>query len=63
MTAFIRSFYEAECSFYHFRHSLPGDAGSCFNEETGVLEAPVTIQIADNVSCCWFFFYPVDLLL
>ncbi|XP_072210086.1 cilia- and flagella-associated protein 74 isoform X2 [Excalfactoria chinensis] len=30
------------------RRSLPEDAGSCFNEETSVLEAPVTIQIADN---------------
>uniref|UniRef100_G1MTX3 Cilia and flagella associated protein 74 n=1 Tax=Meleagris gallopavo TaxID=9103 RepID=G1MTX3_MELGA len=30
------------------RRSLPEDAGSCFNEETSVLEAPVMIQIADN---------------
>ncbi|POI35726.1 hypothetical protein CIB84_000522 [Bambusicola thoracicus] len=37
-----------DCIVILSRHSLPGDAGSCFNEETGVLEAPVTIQIADN---------------
>ncbi|XP_040389132.1 cilia- and flagella-associated protein 74 isoform X1 [Cygnus olor] len=30
------------------RHSLPQDAGSYFNEETSVLEAPVTILIADK---------------
>ncbi|XP_012947159.1 cilia- and flagella-associated protein 74 isoform X4 [Anas platyrhynchos] len=30
------------------RHSLPRDAGSYFNEETSVLEVPVTILIADK---------------
>uniref|UniRef100_A0A8B9E8A7 Cilia and flagella associated protein 74 n=1 Tax=Anser cygnoides TaxID=8845 RepID=A0A8B9E8A7_ANSCY len=30
------------------RHSLPQDAGSYFNEETSVLEVPVTILIADK---------------
>ncbi|XP_009459278.1 PREDICTED: uncharacterized protein CFAP74 [Nipponia nippon] len=30
------------------RHSLPEDAGSYFNEETGVLEVPVTILIVDK---------------
>eukprot|EP00076_Gallus_gallus_P032826 XP_024998364.1 cilia- and flagella-associated protein 74 isoform X1 [Gallus gallus] len=42
-----RSSFRVQLKFLP-RHSLPGDAGSCFNEETGVLEAPVTIQIADN---------------
>uniref|UniRef100_A0A8C4UNQ9 Cilia and flagella associated protein 74 n=1 Tax=Falco tinnunculus TaxID=100819 RepID=A0A8C4UNQ9_FALTI len=30
------------------RHSLPEDAGSYFNEETRILEVPVTILIADK---------------
>ncbi|XP_065506198.1 cilia- and flagella-associated protein 74 [Caloenas nicobarica] len=30
------------------RHSLPEDAGSYFNEETRVLEAPVTIRVVDK---------------
>lgn len=33
-----------------FRHSLPEDAGSYFNEETRVLEVPVTILVVDQVS-------------
>ncbi|XP_032304690.1 cilia- and flagella-associated protein 74 isoform X2 [Coturnix japonica] len=37
-----------DCIDIRSRRSLPEDAGSCFNEETSVLEAPVTIQIADN---------------
>ncbi|XP_042687323.1 cilia- and flagella-associated protein 74 isoform X2 [Centrocercus urophasianus] len=42
-----RSSFSVQLKFLP-RHSLPEDAGSCFNEETGVLEAPVMIQIADN---------------
>lgn len=33
-----------------FRQSLPEDAGSYFNEETRVLEVPVTILVVDKVS-------------
>lgn len=43
------------CVFFYFRHSLPQDAGSYFNEETSVLEVPVTILIADKV--CNFISY------
>ncbi|XP_009869844.1 PREDICTED: uncharacterized protein CFAP74 [Apaloderma vittatum] len=32
------------------RHSLPEDAGNYFNEETGVLEVPVSILVADKAT-------------
>lgn len=32
-----------------FRHSLPEDAGKYFDKESRVLEAPMTIQVADQV--------------
>nr|XP_015192719.1 PREDICTED: cilia- and flagella-associated protein 74 isoform X1 [Lepisosteus oculatus]XP_015192720.1 PREDICTED: cilia- and flagella-associated protein 74 isoform X1 [Lepisosteus oculatus] len=30
------------------RHSLPDDTGACFDKETGVLEVPLMIQVADQ---------------
>ncbi|XP_031469238.1 cilia- and flagella-associated protein 74 isoform X2 [Phasianus colchicus] len=42
-----RSSFSVQLKFLP-RRSLPEDAGSCFNEETSVLEAPVMVQIADN---------------
>lgn len=43
-----------------FRHSLPEDAGSYFNEETGILEVPVTILIVDKVSDFYHAGYETD---
>lgn len=46
--------------FLIFRHSLPEDAGSYFNEETRVLEVPVTILIVDKVSDFYDAGYQTD---
>ncbi|KAE8592886.1 hypothetical protein XENTR_v10018908 [Xenopus tropicalis] len=46
-------FIQAQSSFsvqlkFLPRHSLPEDAGTCFDKDTGVLEAPMTITVADQ---------------
>lgn len=50
-TAIKRSQDEEVQSSRHtsFRHSLPEDAGKYFDKENRVLEAPMTIRVADQV--------------
>uniref|UniRef100_A0A669R0W6 Cilia and flagella associated protein 74 n=1 Tax=Phasianus colchicus TaxID=9054 RepID=A0A669R0W6_PHACC len=44
-----RSSFSVQLKFLP-RRSLPEDAGSCFNEETSVLEAPVMVQITKQIN-------------
>ncbi|XP_009887976.1 PREDICTED: uncharacterized protein CFAP74 [Charadrius vociferus] len=43
----VQSSFSVQLKFLP-RHSLPEDAGSYFNEETGILEVPVAILIVDK---------------
>ena len=48
MTKLLRVFIPVNCSIS--RPSLFEEAGKYFDKETGVLEAPMTIRVADQVS-------------
>ena len=49
-TAYIQaeSQFSAQLKFLP-RHTLPEDASTYFNKDTGVLEAPMIIRVADQV--------------
>lgn len=38
------------------RKSLLEDAGSYFDKETGLLEVPITLRVADQVMICFKYF-------
>ena len=42
-------------TFISSRQSLFEEAAKYFDPETGVLEAPMTIRVADQVSICGYF--------
>ena len=61
-TAYIQaeSQFSAQLKFLP-RHTLPEDASTYFDKDTGVLEAPMIIRVADQVRKSPYSFYSYEL--
>lgn len=49
--------HTAPVSVISHRHSLPKDARQFFDSDTGVLEVPVTVQVAGQVCMMLYFLH------